>query len=293
MTKRIVSIILTLLLVLAIGATAFAAEDDYDYKTDEALRVSADVLANANEGNYTWGHYSPAYFYPLDKTVHPISDIPKAVDEETGEETDKDLYVDSTSCEPEYEIIRIAAFYVFKCPNCGMAHGDYSLRDLYTKASGTCCNEECGKLLPNPNTLKIYRFIVLDESSTGATTHSKTMRYYDFTKYAKDVYGSTANLYGDGTDLPENSITFAEYKSSLPVRDNQEYNITDIATTSVKAERGDSIKAWLLVFLTKLQYKLGPKLADYADSSWAAFKNNIRVNMANTWESFLIAIVKG
>ena len=293
MVKKSISLILAFVLAFTVCAVAFADGEtsDYNYKTDSNLTITTDVLNHYDTGEFDWGQYSPAYFYPLDKSVHTINEIPKVVDEETGEETDEDLYVDSTSCDPEYEIIRIAAFYVFECPNCGMAHGDFSLINIYSKCSGVCIG--CQSKLPDPKTVKIYRYIVLDETKNNGSSHSTTMRYYDFSKYAKDVYGDTASLYGDGKDLPENSITFAGYGSSLPTRDNGEYDITAMATTSVKAETGDRLKAWLLVFLTKLQYKLGPKLANYADSSWAAFKNNVRVTFAGIWQNFLIAIVGG
>lgn len=309
--KKIVSVILTVLLVAAICAPAFAAEE-YDYTADERFKVQSDT----DNGEFAWGVYSPAYYHVISKKVQPLGTIPKVVDEETGEETDKDLYEDSLSCLPENEIIRIAAYYVFQCPGtykdadgnetpCGAYHGAYRIQSFYSLNNGKCSH--CGKSYPNPSELKIYRFIVVDESAEGITTHTPTMRDYDFTKYAKDVYGSTASLYEGGKDLPESCIDFVIKSDDIVQRSeakddyaitppdtllNKEDYIRGIDPTGkTKPEFGDRFMAWLLTFLSKLQYKLTPVLNGYANSAWAEFKYNLRVKLAGIWETVLTALV--
>lgn len=311
--KKIVSVILTVLLVAAICAPAFAAEE-YDYETDERFSVQSDV----DNGEFAWGVYSPAYYHVISKEIRPLNTIPKVKDEETGEDTDVDLYEDSLSCLPENEIIRVAAYYVFQCPGtykdaegnetpCGAYHGAYRIQSFYSLNNGRCSH--CGQYYPNPDQLKIYRFIVVDESKEGLTTHTPIMRDYDFTKYAKDVYGSTASLYGDGKDLPESCINFVIKKDDIiqraDARDdyaitpadhadllNKEDYITGIdATGKTKPEFKDRLMAWLLTFLSKLQYKLTPALSNYANSGWAEFKFNLRVKLAGLWETILTALV--
>lgn len=258
------------------------ASGDYDFEEDERLRSA--TAADYNAGNFAWGSLAPAMYGIMDKKVYTIDNIPKKVNEITGKE--EPAIVDSTNVDdPANEGILLTAFYTFKCPACGNAVGDTSIYNIYKAGQGKCTH--CGEMLPNPDTVKIYRMIIVDPVSQ----HKKTMKGYDFTKVAKEVYGPTAELYGDGKDLPEQYMIFTE-KQIEGTEDT--YTVySDFYTKGLHGDFKDGFMARLMLFVVRFTVWLTPRSQKFDESGINDLIWKIRVKLFETVESILTRLVSG
>ncbi len=256
--------------------------DEYDFEADERLRST--TTSDYNAGNFGWGSLAPAMYGIMDKKVYTIDGIPPKTNEITGKE--EPSIVDATNVDdPANEGVRLAAFYTFKCPHCDNALGDISIYNIYKSGQGKCTH--CGEMLPNPDTVKIYRMIIVDPSSP----HKKTMKGYDFTKVAKEVYGSTAELYGDGKDLPEQYMIFSERQ--IEGTEDTYTVYSDFYTSGLHGDFKDGFMARLMLFIVRFTVWLTPRAKKFDESGYNDLVWNIRVKLFETLESFLTRLASG
>jgi hypothetical protein len=255
---------------------------DYDFEEDERLRSA--TAADYNAGNFAWGSLAPAMYGIMDKKVYTIDNIPKKVNEITGKE--EPAIVDSTNVDdPANEGILLTAFYTFKCPKCGNAVGDTSIYNIYKAGQGKCTH--CGEMLPNPDTVKIYRMIIVDPVSQ----HKKTMKGYDFTKVAKEVYGPTAELYGDGKDLPEQYMIFTERQ--IEGTEDTYTVYSDFYTKGIHGDFKDGFMARLMLFIVRFTVWLTPRSQKFDESGINDLIWKIRIKLFETLEGILTNLVSG
>ena len=258
------------------------ASGDYDFEEDERLRSA--TAADYNAGNFAWGSLAPAMYGIMSKEVYTIDNIPKKVNEITGKE--EPAIVDSTNVDdPANEGILLTAFYTFKCPKCGNAVGDTSIYNIYKAGQGKCTH--CGEMLPNPDTVKIYRMIIVDPNSP----HKKTMKGYDFTKVAKEVYGPTAELYGDGKDLPEQYMIFTERQ--IEGTEDTYTVYSDFYTKGIHGDFKDGFMARLMLFIVRFTVWLTPRSQKFDESGINDLIWKIRVKLFETLEGILTKLVSG
>ena len=261
--------------------TPAAPSDDYDFERDPKLKYDP---AASEAGEYAWGAPSPAIYSIVEKKVYTIAGIPTRENEFTG--ATEPALVDLTNVDnPEYEGVTLAAFYTFKCPECGNAVGATSVYDIYREGQGNCVH--CGKLLPNPETVKIYRMIIVDPNSP----HKKTMKGYDFTKVAKEVYGATAGLYGDGKDLPEQYMIYTE--KTLEGTDSTYTVYSDFYTSGLHGDFKEGFMARLMLFIVRFIVWLTPRAQSFDESGYNAFVWKIRLTLAEGLEKLLSGFVSG
>lgn len=280
--KRIISLLLAMLLVTAIAMPAFADDDTgtttsdsetYDYKSDERLTV----LTDFKSGEFAWGGYSPTMYQIVTDKLFTLNDVPVYEDEETGIEYTVE---DSTSVDPLYEGVSIEALYAFKCPSCGLALTGDRLSAIYGGKNLGCCSH-CGELLPDPSTVTIYRFIVIDEKSK----HYDALYNYDFTDAAKDIYGPTESLYGEGKDLPQSYLVRGTDE------EGNDIGIVDFYTSGDHVEFKDKLMTKLFMFLVKFQYKVTPVATNYANSTFTDVVWKLRLAILRFNEKILTALV--
>lgn len=183
---------------------------------------------------------------------------------------------DETSANPNVEGVSVEAFYAFKCPKCGKAVGASTLLTVYTQNEGKCAH--CGEDLPDPGTVKIYRFITISQDSS----HLKSLKNYDLTKAAKDLYGATAGQYGDGKDLPQSDLVYDE-KGVL----------VDFYTSGNHVEFGDSFMTGLYIFLVKFEKIATPLSISFSESTYNDVVWKIRVFFLGILEKILTFFVSG
>ena len=63
--KKIISLILSFVIVMAICVPAFADEAAYDYTKDERINAVSDY----ENGEFVWGGYSPAMYQIINKKM--------------------------------------------------------------------------------------------------------------------------------------------------------------------------------------------------------------------------------
>ncbi len=258
------------------------ASGDYDFEADERLRSA--TAADYNAGNFAWGSLAPAMYGIMSKEVYTIDKIPTKVNEITGKE--EPAIVDATNVDdPANEGVLLAAFYTFKCPKCGNAVGDTSIYNIYKAGQGKCTH--CGEMLPNPDTVKIYRMIIVDPVSQ----HKKTMKGYDFTKVAKEVYGPTAELYGDGKDLPEQYMIFTERQ--IEGTEDTYTVYSDFYTKGIHGDFKDGFMARLMLFIVRFTVWLTPRSQKFDESGINDLIWKIRVKLFETLEGILTNLVSG
>ena len=188
--------------------------------------------------------------------------------------------VDETSADPAVEGVNIEAFYAFKCPACGKAQGGNTVLQIYNANKGKCSHAE--EYLPDPGTVKIYRFIIVPDDSA----HNSALKNHDFTKAAKDIYGSTASQYGDGKDLPQWDLVYEQ-------NENQEVVLTDFHTSGTNAEFKDRFLAKLYIFLVKFQNWAAPRTERFAESGFNNFAWKVNVAIGKGIEKILSFFASG
>lgn len=266
--KKITCAFMALLLAMCSLVPAFAEgeAEPYDYNKDSRF----DVISDTENGEFAWGVHSPAMFQVVTKKMFTMGNLPT----NDKKETLKDLL--STN-DAEMEGIDVAAYYAFKCPACGKASGSMAIKSIYSDNKGVC--PHCGAAFPNPDELKIYRFIVVPEDSA----HYDIFSEYNLAKYAGDVYGATAKDYGDGKDLGQANLVFE--KNPLT---NQEY-LVDFSTGKAK----NDTNAVIYMLLAKLNYKLTPVMDKIVVSKLTAAIYKFRLFIAKLWENGLTLLVGG
>lgn len=259
--KRILSALLAVLIVSLMAVPAFAEDaataGDYDYLNDERLTK----VSNYNSGEFVWGGYSPAMYQIVTKTMFTLDNLPSKMDGSVETKLQ-----DMVSITPEYEGVSIEALYVFKCPTCGKAVGGSTIQSIYAGNNQGLCSH-CGAKLPDPSTVKIYRFITIPSKSD----HYAILQYHDFTKAADDIYGATENLYGDGKDLPQSDLVYStDEKTGNLV-------LSDFYTSGSHVEFKSGFKSNLFLFLVNFQYTVAPWTTKLAASQYNAVVQQIRL----------------
>jgi len=278
--KKIISLILSFVIVMAICVPAFADEAAYDYTKDERINAVSDY----ENGEFVWGGYSPAMYQIINKKMYTLKDLPTYFDEEANI-----TYTlgDSTTNLPEFEGVSIVAYYAFNCPKCGKANGCTRLSSIYGGVlQGTCMH--CGELLPDPSTMKIYRFITIAEDSA----HYDVLSSYDLARYSDDIYGATEKDYGDGKDLPQYYLEWKTDEEGNIVTDAGGARVLESFRTKGlnKAEFKTKFMAGLYVFLVDFQYKVTPSAQRFSASKYTAFVYQLRLKIVDLWEKMLTGI---
>lgn len=286
--KKVISIILALVLAAVVCIPAFAADtetsSDYDYRMDERLVATSDFKS----GEFVWGGRAPAMYQIVNKKMFTLNDLPSEEDEELGITR---TLTDSTAALPEFEGVAVNAYYAFNCPECGKANGGITLSEVYgNKQEGKCFH--CGELLPDPGTLKIYRFIIIDFESG----HYDVLQSYNLAKYSDSVYKDTEDMYGDGKDLPQNLITWktevvgeGEEATEHMVYDQTGKPIIDSFKTSGSGKTETT--ANLYIFLVNFQYRTTPWAEKFVASKYTEFVYNLRLRIVGLWENILTGLV--
>ena len=265
-----------MLLVCAVAVPAFAAEDtgsessDYDYMKDPRLTE----ITNYKDGEFAWGGYAPCMYQIVTKEFFTLNNLP--VYEEDEIETELQ---DTVSIDPIAEGVSLNAFYVFKCPKCGKALGGDRLSAIYGGNHNGKCSH-CEELLPDPSTVKIYRFIVVPKSSA----HYDALKVYDFASEAGAIYGETAKLYGDGKDLPQSNLIYETDEDGNTV-------LVDFYTDGNHVETKDGFMAKLFLFLVRFQYKVTPTMERFAVSKYNEVVFKMRLAILHLNEKILTALV--
>ena len=216
------------------GTTTQEEKPDYDYKTDARLTASSDY----NGGEYVFGGKAPAMYQINTGKVFTIK--------EADEEGLKDE-MGTTLGTYLIESIRVEAYYAIKCPSCGKANGNDTLSHLYAAFDGKCAH--CGKWLPDPFTITVYRFIIVPEDSahydrfSGLNFVKRTNKFEPFT--------STAGQYGDGKDLPQ---SFLEYEE-LPPADENSQPVTVLSNFKTSGLQTEDFGSLFWTFLSKYEYR--------------------------------------
>lgn len=187
---------------------------------------------------------------------------------------------DSTSADPSLEGVNVEAYYAFKCPKCGKALGATALLTIYNRNKGKCTH--CDEYLPDPGTLTIYRFITVAEDSK----HLKSLKNYDLTKASKGLYGKTAELYGEGKDLPQSDLVFGEDENGNEV-------LVDFYTGGNHVEFKDSFMTGLYIFLVKFEKFATPLAIGFSESAYNDIVWKIRVAIFGGLEKILTLFVSG
>ena len=187
---------------------------------------------------------------------------------------------DETSAAPKVEGVKVEAFYAFKCPKCGKAVGATSLLSIFNQDEGKCIH--CGEYLPDPGTVKVYRFITVASDSN----HLKSLKNYDLTKASKDLYGKTAGQYGDGKDLPQSDLIYGKDENDNEI-------LVDFYTSGNHVEFKDSFMAGLFIFLVKFENFATPLAIGFSESAYNDIVWKIRVAIFGGLEKILTLFVSG
>ena len=206
-------------------------EGAYDYTKDESLSAVTD-MAN---GEFGFGLMSSCMYNIIEGKAYTLAD---------AEEKEMIDDIGITLPTRESESITVSAYYAFNCPACGKANGGVSLFTLYDTNKGKCIH--CGQYLPAPKDVKVYRFLMVDFDSV----HFDTFSGMNFTKKCKDIFGPTADQYGDGKDLSFNCLTF---ETETHMEEDKEVTeiIYDRLDSFKTSGGGSTFKALMWDFLTK------------------------------------------
>lgn len=185
----------------------------------------------------------------------------------------------------KYEGITISAYYAVNCPSCKQANGGYSYLGIYQANAGAC--KHCGYKFPSPSdeSMKFYRFIVVDEESK----YYSKFREYNFTSAAKAVFGDSAKYYGDGTDLPQQYLVYEGVFDETAVGENGEIGAKVETLTGYKTsgKTKNGTMANVHILLTKIGYRFEPMYAFMGESLFV----QLRANMANMFFGFIDKIL--
>ena len=286
MTKKLISIMLAMLLVFSVGAAAFAVDGDvtdtnppaadeggYDYTKDERFNEIPDI----NNGEFTYGSEAKCMYHIVEGN---------AVTMKEASELELDDIISLTIPTHYIEAVTIVAYYALKCPSCGQAIGAKKIFNIYDKNKGKCTNPDCEAKLPAPDGI-VYRFIIVDFDSA----HFDTFSGMNFVKRTKNIFESTANLYGEGKDLP---FSFLEFKSEVPESegdgedggDGKEaeavINYDELVNFKTSGSSMSSFKSLMWDMLTKYSYRQEKHMAD---------ENTIKTY--DTMSEILIKIIEG
>jgi hypothetical protein len=324
-TAVIMALLLAMSFASVAFAEDAGSEADYVYSMDSSLLPIETDYANGNivnkaittintDGSTTTeiekdedgspkvylGQQASAMFQVVTKKVYALNKVPTTVIETPQTNEDGTPVIDETTGEQKvtkttysvkeggesgqsaiYDGIIISVYYAVKCPKCHGATGGKTFYDIYSANKGYCAH--CGYKFPAPTdeSMKFYRFIGIDEDSS----YYKVFKDYDFTEYAKDVFGDTAKYYGDGVDLPQQYLTYTDVYDDTITGDNKYVNtLTDFKTSG---ETSNGTKAKLYVFLVDLGYWAEPITEFLSVSKFIQFRANVR----NVWYSFIDTIV--
>ncbi len=324
-TAVIMALLLAMSFASVAFADEASSEADYVYTKDASLLATVTDYANGNivnkaitinneDGTTTTeiekdedgnpkiylGQEATAIFQIVTKKVYALNKVPTTVietpqvnedgtpviDEITGEQKiSKTTYSVKEGGESGqsaiYKGIIISVYYAVKCPKCHGATGGKTFYEIYGANGGYCAH--CGYKFPAPTdeSMKFYRFIGIDENSS----YYKVFKDYDFTEYAKDVFGDTAKYYGDGVDLPMQYLVYTDvYDDTISGDDKYVNTLTDFNTSG---ETSNGTKAKLYVFLIDLEYWTEPIREFLPNSKFIQFRANVK----NVWYSFVDTIL--
>ena len=219
MYKKLIALLLSIMLIFGTCAVAFAAEavgsnglaaqqdvedpdpepgdidgagdddSDYDYLYDDELYVMSDV----ENGEFAYGIASKCLYNIIDGEAYTLAEA-----SELG-------YIDqmgTTLPSRGVESITIVAIYAMRCPSCGKANAADSIFSIYSSNGGKCVF--CDTKLPYHHDVPVYRFITVDLKSV----HFDTFSGMNFARRCRKIFDSTADLYGDGKDLPQSYLIY-------------------------------------------------------------------------------------
>ena len=271
-------------------------EDGSVVKDDDGNIVTEIEKDESGNPKVYLGQTAQAMFQITTKKVFALNKVPTTVVEKPVVDADDKAVIDETTGEQKinkttytvkeggetdqsvsYQGIIISVYYAVKCPKCHGATGGKTYFAIYDVNNGYCAH--CGYKFPSPSdeSMKFYRFIGVDESSE----YYKLFKDYDFTEYAKDVFGDTAKYYGDGVDLPQQFLTYTDVYDDEASGDDKYVNtLTDFKTSG---EASSSFKAKLYVFLTDFELWLEPVNEFLSVSKFIQFRENLR----NVWYTFV------
>lgn len=291
--KKLTAIVLAFIMAFSVCLMTASAEDATpyiytDHMSDEFWTAQVNDETKMNAGEFTKYCAAKAYYCIWDKTTYTVD-----------EAKEKGLSV-STSADYDKEAFVIEAFYAFNCPCCGKALGGTSLKNIYNGEvyafkrddaenevidlglegnTGKCWH--CGEYLPDPETVDIYRFIIVNVGED--TTEGKAQNYHetvyyksDLTSSAKDVFGATAGDYAGGKDLCEACLNFTE------VAEGTEISVLDSFDVEGKASYNWVALLWTIVL------KLQKFLKDFNESPIIAAYGRIKLFLVRYCAPFRI-----
>ena len=274
-------------------------EDGKDI-TDEEGKAVTEIEKDENGNPKVYlGQKASAMFQITTKKVYALNNVPTTVIEtpQTNEdgtpvidpETNEQVITKTTYKVKEggvagqsaiYDGIIISVYYAVKCPKCHAATGGNTFKAIYdanTANPGCCVHCGCKFPAPTDESMKFYRFIGIDEESK----YYDVFKDYDFTEYAKDVFGDTAKYYGDGVDLPQQYLTYTDvYDDTITGDDKYVNTLTDFKTSG---ETSNGTKAKIYVLLVDLEYWAEPIRKFIPNSKFIQFRANVR----NVWYSIV------
>ncbi len=248
------------------------------------------------------------------KKMFALNDVPSYTFTQELKNSDGTPIIDETTGEPrteeitykvkeggdgdsvKYEGIPVYAYYAVKCPKCKMATGGYTYYEIYSANAGCC--PHCGFTFPSPSdeSMVFYRFIVVSRMSTdNPTSESKyydKFKEYDFTKYSGDVFGDSAQYYGEGKDLPQQFLTYENvYDETIYDEGKQDFGATVETLTGFQTsgKAKNSTTSTLYGMLSSIELWLEPITQFLSNSLFVQMRTNIKEGWYKIIDAILTA----
>ena len=247
--KKIISVLMALLMISSFAVLAFAGEDTATDYTQTEWYKAANSTKGSADGQFNFGSESTAYYqvttgkmYTTNEAKTAVTDpkgnvlplvdsiYPENIDQEAV--TLKAFYVIfCPTCGKAIGGFSLSAMY----DGCTATVNNNTLRGVCTNCANEL-NKEIRKVeialsnkeitnneaiakrneiaatdisLPDPTTIKVYRYIIVPGAASELHTHFLSFRDTNMANLSGSIFAETESLYGDGKDLPQSFLEFS------------------------------------------------------------------------------------